>query len=113
MSRFARSYGYLGIVAIGLVLLNFIARQNGYVLPDPPLEVVYLCGAGAVLNISQVRIDQGRLSLVGVANMAAALLLNPLDATLVGLASSASLVGRGPYPIVGNAVMSATFNCTS
>ncbi len=72
-----------------------------------------LCAAGAVLNISQVRIDQGRLSLVGVANMAAALLLNPLDATLVGLASSASLVGRGPYPIVGNAVMSATFNCVS
>jgi signal transduction histidine kinase len=111
MARFARSYGYLVIPAIVVVFLNVVARRQGYAQTDDAVVVLYLCAAAAVLNISQVRIEQGRLSLVGIANMAAALLLSPLDATAVGLASSVSLLGRGPYPILGNALVSAAINC--
>jgi signal transduction histidine kinase len=111
MSRFARSYGYLAILSIVVALINVIARQHNAAPPDNPLEFLYLCVAAALLNIPHVRIEQGRLTLVGIANVAAALLLNPLDATVVGLASSASVVGRGAYPILGNAVFSASINC--
>jgi signal transduction histidine kinase len=111
MGRFVRSYIYLAILAIILVLLNLIVRHFDVTHPDDPLGVLYLCSAGALLNKPQVRIEQGRLSLVGIPGVAAGLLLNPLDATLVGIVSSASLVGRGAYPILGNAVFSGTVSC--
>ena len=111
MPRIGRSYGYLGLLAIGVALLNVLARQDDVAHPDDPLEVLYLCVAAAVLNVPHVRIERGRLSLIGIANVAAALLLNPLDATAVGLASSASVVRRGAYPVLGNAVFSAALNC--
>jgi signal transduction histidine kinase len=43
--------------------------------------------------------------------MSAAILLNPLDATTVGLASSLLFFRRGAYPLLGNAVLSATMSC--
>ena len=113
MPRFARSYGYLAILATFVVILNAVARPREIAYPDDTLEVLYLCLTAALLNIPQVRLEQGRLTLVGIANMAASLLLNPLDATMVGIASSASLAGRGAYPILGNAVFSATINSLS
>jgi hypothetical protein len=113
MPRTVRSYGYLAILATAVVLLNAIAPARQIAHPDNTLAVLYMCLAAAVLNIPQVRLEQGRLTLVGIANMAASLLLNPLDATMVGLASSASLAGRGVYPILGNAVFSATINSLS
>ncbi len=111
MSRFARSYGYLAILSAVVALINVLARQHNAARPDDPLVVLYLCVAAGLLNIPHVRIEQGRLTLVGIIWMAAAVLLNPLDATVVGLASSASLFGRGAFPIVGNAVFSATIIC--
>jgi signal transduction histidine kinase len=111
MPRIGRSYGYLGILATCVALLNFIAREADTAHPDNPMVVIYLCVAAALLNIPQVRLERGRLSLVGIANVAAALLLNPLDATVVGLASSASMYRRGAFPVLGNAVFSATIDC--
>jgi signal transduction histidine kinase len=111
MPRIARSYIYLAILAAVIGLLNAVARQHDIAYPDDPREVLYLCVAAALLNIPHVRIEQGRLTLIGIANVSAALLLNPLDATVVGLASSASVLGRGAYPILGNAMFSASINC--
>ena len=110
MPRIGRSYGYLGILATCVALLNLIAREADTAHPDNPMVVIYLCVAAALLNIPQVRLERGRLSLVGIANVAAALLLNPLDATVVGLASSASMYRRGAFPVLGNAVFSATLD---
>ena len=111
MRRFVRSYLYLGILTTVLGLLNLIARQYDISHPDNLLEVLYLCCSGAILNKPQVRIEQGRLSLVGIVGMAAALVLNPLDATIVGLVSSVSVIGRGLYPILGNALFFGTVGC--
>jgi signal transduction histidine kinase len=110
--RTAASYGYLGVLACFVVVLNYADRHYSLTHRDRPTDVLFLCIAAAALNVPQVRIDRGRLSLSGIATGAAALLLNPLDATLVGIASSASFVGRGPFPILGNAVSSAAIVCT-
>ena len=112
MRRAAASYAYLGLLAGLVVALD--AGDRNYILthPDRPTDVLFLCIAGVALNVPQVRIDQGRLSLSGIATGAAALLMNPLNATLVGITSSASFVGRGPFPILGNAVSSAAIACT-
>jgi signal transduction histidine kinase len=106
-----RSYFYLAFLAAVVVLLNLIVRQCDVAHADSPAVVIYLCLASAMLNIPQVRLERGRLSLSGIGLIAAAILLNPLDATTVGLASSMFLIRRGPYPFVGNAVLSATMSC--
>lgn len=112
MRRTAASYGYLGLLTCVVVLLNALNRQYSVTHPDRLIDVLLLALAAAALNVPQVRIDQGRLSLTGIATGAAALLLNPLDATLVGIASSASFARRGPFPLLGNAVSSAAIACT-
>jgi signal transduction histidine kinase len=105
--RTAASYAYLGLLACVVIVLNAADRYYALTHQDRVTDVLFLCIAAAALNVPQVRIDQGRLSLSGIATGAAALLLNPLDATLVGIASSASFAGRGLFPILGNAVSSA------
>jgi signal transduction histidine kinase len=110
MRRFMPSYVYLAILATAGTILNVLVRHQDIAHPDNALVLLYFCVAAAALNIPHVRIEHGRLSLTGIAGVAAALLLNPLDATTVGLASSVSMVGRGVYPIVSNAVFSGTIN---
>jgi len=61
--------------------------------------------AAAILNLASVRIDRGRLTLSGLAIGATAILVNPLDAALVGLAISVGAIGRGSWPLVTNAAV--------
>src|SRR5579872_4034609 len=110
MQRTLRSYLYLGTLGSVVVITNVLARALDIAKPDNPVAVGYICVGAVLLNIPQVRIEQGRLSLVGILNMAAAMLLNPVDATLVGVASSASVIGRGAFPIIANAVFSSVLN---
>src|SRR5205823_276474 len=110
MSRKALSYGYVALVGTSVVAVNFALRPYDQRHPDDFLKVVFLCVAGVLLNVPQVRIEQGRLSLVGIANQAASMILNPLDASLVGLASSITTVRRGAYALLANAAFSACFN---
>ena len=107
MRRSLLSYGYLGLMATVMVGLNVAFRDVSGLHVDRAADVLFLCLAGPLLNIPQVRIDQGRLSLSGIAIGVAALMASPLDATLIGLASSTSLYRRGAFPIVGNAIFSA------
>jgi len=81
--------------------------------PDRILDVTFLVLAAALMNGLQVRIDKGRLSLSGIVLAAAALLTNPLDATLIGIASSAFSIRRGAYPILANTVFTATASCAA
>ena len=108
MGKSLRTYFYLVALGTLVAVLNVVFMQLDRSRPDHVIQVVYLCVAGALLNIPQVRIEQGRLSLSGIAIGVAALTTNPLDATLIGLGSSVSVVRRGAFPIVGNAVFSAT-----
>ena len=105
------SYGYTALVA-GLVIA-MIALTHPYDLahPDPIDRIAFLIVAAAVLNLASVRLDRGRLTLSGLAIGASAILLNPLDASLIGLAISVSAIGRGPWPIVTNAAIYSAIAC--
>jgi len=97
--------------ALAIVGLNLLARQLGNDAPDDLGKLLFLLFAGALLNMSEVRIDRGRLTLTGIVCGTAAVLLNPLHATLVGLGSSVGLARRGPSPIAVNAIVSAWIAC--
>src|SRR2546421_12665864 len=110
MVRTALIYIYLAGLVSAAVVANVLTRPYDVAHPDNAVVFAYLCVAAPLLNIPQVRIEQGRLSLVGIANQAAALLLNPLDATIVGIASSVGTLRRGAFPVLANAVTSACIN---
>jgi signal transduction histidine kinase len=98
-------------LAIGVSAGDLLVRRYDSTHPDQLVEVLYLALAAVVMNVPQVRIDRGRLSLSAIVTGAAAILTNPLDATIIGLAASLSEVRRGTWPILGNALMTAAATC--
>jgi signal transduction histidine kinase len=101
----------LGFLAVGLVGLNVIARPFDRIHPDSLGTVLFLLAAGILLNMPEVRIDRGRLTLTGIICGTAAVVLNPLDATIVGLASSIGVARRGTTPIIVNGIISGWISC--
>ena len=87
---------YLALLAAGVAAIDAIATSFDAPQPDNVLEVIYLSVAVILMNIPQVRIERGRLSLSAIVTGAAAILLNPVDATLVGLVTSLPQVRRSP-----------------
>ena len=73
--------------------------------------MLYLVIAVVLLGSVAVRIERGRLTLSGIAIGAAAILLNPLDATIVGLALAIPMARRGHWTILGNGIMAAAYAC--
>lgn len=61
------------------------------------------------LSTVEVRIERGRLNLSALPIGAGAILLNPLDATLVGLGLALAMRRRGRWPILANAVVTAGY----
>ena len=102
---------YVLVLAIVLVAINALTWRSNLTHPDQVFQVIYLVIASFLLTMPQVRIERGRLSLNAIATAAAAVLLNPLDASIVGLVTSLSQVRRGPWVTLGNAVINATATC--
>src|SRR5260370_21559478 len=73
--------------------------------PDQVIIVAYLFLAGVLLNLADVRLDRGHLTLGGIAMVATAILTNPLDATLVGLSIALGHSPRGVRAILANATI--------
>jgi signal transduction histidine kinase len=111
MSRTALAAIYFVALATGLVAINALARPYDATHPDRVIDVLYLTVASSLLAIPQARIERGRLSLYAIVTGAAAILLNPLDATVVGLVTSLAQFRRGPSATLGNAVLNATAAC--
>ena len=107
MNRNVFAYAYLIAVGTVVLLLNAIPGPSVGWRADGPLDVTYLCVTAALLNIPHVRLVTGRLTLVAIPVGVAALTLNPLDAALVGFASSMFLFHRRAFHLVANALMSA------
>jgi signal transduction histidine kinase len=112
MSRTVRLYGYLSAVAASLLVLNIVFREGTTDHPDRLDTALYLIVAVLILNFVGVRLDRGRLTLAAAAAGAAAILLNPLNATLAGLAIAPSLFRRGRWAIVGDSIMVAAMTCS-
>jgi signal transduction histidine kinase len=106
MERLTPAWAFLlGLIAL-LVLVNVAFRNDDAVRTDLVTNVVYLAAAAALMSLPVVKLERGRLTLTGIIAVAAAILLNPLDATLVSL-----LVGieniRAPWPLLGNSLIFA------
>lgn len=111
--RNAMTYVYLALLALVTLFLNYRYRQDTALHPDDVIRVLYLVVALVLLTSVRVRIERGHLTLSAIAIGAAAILLNPLDATVVGLALSVPMLGRGRWPILGNSIMGATYLCVA
>jgi len=107
--RHVSTYGYLTLLVICTIVGLYLSRGAVIAHPDNVIELVFLVVALILLSSVDVRIERGRLSLSGIAIGTAAILLNPLDSMLVGLALGIPMLRRGPWPILGNAIMAATY----
>jgi signal transduction histidine kinase len=106
--RTVASYAYLGLVGGLAAWILYLTWPFTKSHPDNVLEVVYLVVVLVILSSADVRMDRGRINLSGIAIGAAAILLNPLDATIVGASVGIAMARRGRWPIIGNVVMTAT-----
>ncbi|TMB87149.1 MAG: HAMP domain-containing histidine kinase [Chloroflexi bacterium] len=102
---------YTSVLATSLVAINVLARPLDTGRPDQFLEILFLVVAAFLMGIPQAQIERGRLDLSAIVNGAAAILANPLDASIVGLVASLHLARRGSWRIMVNAVTYATASC--
>ena len=108
LKRAVVSYGYLAVLGVLISWLNVLTAGYTATHPDPVIEVLYLLAAATSLAFVEVRLERGRLTLSALAYGPAAVLLNPINATLVGLATGFAMVRRPRWPILANAIMTAT-----
>ena len=113
MKRVLVLYSYLGFLVCSVVTLNVVTLPYDRLHPDPLIEVVYLLVAATLLNLVNVRLDRGNLSLAGLAIGATAVLTNPLDATIIGLGIAIGQASRGFRPILANGVIYPAIACIS
>lgn len=111
MNRTLLSYGYIAVTAAIVTSINVAEWRYDAVHPDRVLLVAYLLIAGSLFNFAHVRIDRGRLTLAAIVVGAASILLNPLDATLVGLSATVTERKRGPWSLVANGVLYSAVAC--
>jgi len=111
VNRRTVSYAYIALLGFVVVTVNALNWQSDARHPDQIIEVVFLMAAVATLSLGDVRLERGRLTLSGLAIGASAIILNPLDSTLVGLAIAVPMRSRGAWPIIGNAVITAATAC--
>jgi hypothetical protein len=98
-------------LAAGVVIINAAAGEYNAAHPDQILEVLYLVVAASLMIIPQARIERGRLDLSAIVIGAAAILTNPLDATVIGLSTSLWQGRRGRWRMTINAVTNAAATC--
>jgi signal transduction histidine kinase len=101
----------VGVLAIVVVVMNVLTKDYSSSHPDSVVLFVYLAGIGPLMTIPEVRLDRGTLTLGAVVSGASAILLNPLDATLIGVTTGVSLARGGLWRVAGNASVHATANC--
>src|SRR5690348_15778631 len=102
---------FLGIVGAGTLVADLSWGGATRAKPDNLVETLFLVVAAVALSSVDVLIELGRRSLSGIAIGTAAPALNPPEATLVGLAIGIAMARRGPWPIVANGVLAATYAC--
>ena len=111
MARKVASYAFIGFLAAAFVGINVAVYPYTRSHPDGVVVVLFIAVTTSLMNIPEVRIDRGTLTLNGVVSGAASILLNPLDATIVGLATALPFARRGIWPMLGNAAIYATADC--
>lgn len=113
LNRSYAFYAYLATLASLVVALNALERPFDAAHPDQLAEVVYLFIAVGALNLADVRLDRGHLTLGGVAMGAAIILTNPLHATMMALAIAIGQASRGARAVIGNAIAYSLIACVA
>jgi signal transduction histidine kinase len=111
LNRTVLSYAYLVALATCVVILNLTSYHYSSSHPDSIVLVAYLALITVLMNIPEVRLDRGRLTMSGLVNGTTAALLNPLDATIVLITTALALGHRGAWRIMGNACVYALAGC--
>jgi signal transduction histidine kinase len=109
--RHGAAYGFLGLLGAATVAANIYRQPESASHPDSIIQVVYLLIAMILLSSVATRMERGRLTLSSIAIGAAVILLNPIDATVVGLSLGIPGIARGRWPMLGNAVTAAAYAC--
>ncbi len=105
MNRRLLFSSYLASLVAVVVALNLLTQSYDTAHPDQVIKVAYLFVAGILMNLADVRLDRGHLTLGGIVMVASAILTNPLDATLIGLSIALGQAPRGIRAIVVNALI--------
>ena len=111
MRRTVAAWIYIALLACALAVINAFSGPYNAKHPDPVVEILFLAVAAILMNVPEARIERGRLGLSAIVSGGAAILTNPLDATVVGLIATLLQARRGPWPMFGNGVTSATAAC--
>ena len=111
MNRTLASYGYLGLLAAIVLTVNAVTWRYDETHPDSLALVLYLIAAAALMDVAEVRIERGRLSLFAIIVGAAAILTNPVDSTVIALGAGLVLWKRGKWTILVNAALDGFWGC--
>jgi len=111
MNRKVASYAAISGLAVGSLALNLIFLNYDRAHVSRVTDIVFLFIATILLSLQGVGIEHGRLSLHAIVLGAAAILTNPLDATLIGVLASFAEGRRGRWPLLANASLQAAINC--
>jgi signal transduction histidine kinase len=104
LNKSLAAYGYLVLLALGVVAINLWDRPYDSSHPDDIVQVIYLFVVSIALNRADVRLDRGHLTLGAVAMGATVILTNPLHATVISLAIGLGQLPRGIRATLVNAV---------
>jgi signal transduction histidine kinase len=102
---------YTSLVTAGVVIINAVFRRYDTQHPDQFLVILYLSLASFLMSIPQARLERGRLDLSAIAFGAAAILVNPIHATAIGIVASFRLARRDAWRIVMSAATYGTASC--
>ena len=94
-----------------MIAANILAWPYDLAHPNSVGTVVFLAVASAALNQASAGIERGRLTLAALGVGAGAILANPLNATLIGIAAQVVQPWRGAWRIAWNAVFSGAGAC--
>lgn len=109
MNRRVVSYGYLTTVAGLVVVFDLVTRGVIARHVDNVATVAFLGVSLIAMGAVNVPIERGRFTLSGLPVGAAALLLNPIDATLVGMMLGIPTVRRGAWAVLVNTIVPAAY----
>ncbi len=107
--RIALSAAFLALVGLSIVALDLLSIPEAQSHSDSLVLVLFLITAEVVLGRASVALDRGRLTLSALSIGPAALLLNPIDATLVGVALGLTVANRGSWRILTNGILSGAY----
>jgi signal transduction histidine kinase len=107
----ATLYTYSVLVAIVVLGTNLAAWPYDQVHPDSITTVTFLGVGAAIMNLASVRIERGRLTLAALLVGAAALVTNPLSATVIGIASQIPQSRSTAWRILTNSVLYSAEAC--